>query len=159
MDVILTGSRDSTVLVKNIAEDTVRNIENAIGGGSDDFLVGDESDNILEGGMGEDVLHGAGRADIFAYNAPHDTGIDGIHDLISTEGNKISFNHPLHEQNAEDDYSVKEDQELSFSGATPGSYSVWYEDLDGSSGLVKVDTDGELLQKKSCQLSLSGLPA
>jgi Ca2+-binding RTX toxin-like protein len=62
--VALNGAVAASVTVGGVAEDTVRNIENLIGGSGDDVLTGDSLANRLEGGAGDDVLKGGGDADV-----------------------------------------------------------------------------------------------
>ena len=73
--------------------DTLVSIENLVGGGGADHLVGDDGINVLtggggadtiEGGDGSDVLSGGGGGDIFVFGAAHDTG-DAIIDLDASD--------------------------------------------------------------------------
>ena len=43
--VALNGANDATVSIGGVAEDTLRNIENLIGGSGDDTLTGDAANN------------------------------------------------------------------------------------------------------------------
>ncbi|MBX9847878.1 MAG: hypothetical protein K2X64_01190 [Rhodocyclaceae bacterium] len=47
--------------------DVLTGIENMIGSGFNDTLVGDDSDNVLEGGAGGDTLNGQGGTDTATY--------------------------------------------------------------------------------------------
>lgn len=62
--VILDGSNLVNVSVGGIAEDTLCNIENLIGGTGDDLLTGDGNPNLLVGGAGDDILKGCAGKDI-----------------------------------------------------------------------------------------------
>ena len=57
--------------------DTISNIENIIGSGYNDILVGDDGDNMIEGGDGDDVIEGGLGADML-------DGEDGV-DTVSYE--------------------------------------------------------------------------
>ncbi|CAM8643230.1 Na-Ca exchanger/integrin-beta4 [Oxalobacteraceae bacterium] len=54
----ITVNRDSQVLIGGVAEDSIANIENIIGGSGADHLIGDHRGNTLVGGAGDDVLEG-----------------------------------------------------------------------------------------------------
>ena len=64
INVVLNGASDSTVFLNSVAEDTVRNIENVIGGQLNDNLTGDGQANLFLGLGGDDVLVGLGGADV-----------------------------------------------------------------------------------------------
>jgi len=59
--------------------DTLLNIENVVGSGFNDLLVGDEAANTLDGGAGADTLVGAEGNDVLL-------GGDGADDLIGGDG-------------------------------------------------------------------------
>ncbi len=71
--VTLNGSADSVVTVGGLAEDTLRNIENLVGGSGADTLNGDDRANRLEGGLGDDLLRGGGGNDVLDGGAGNDT--------------------------------------------------------------------------------------
>ncbi len=71
--VTLAGASDATVRVDGNDEDTLRNIENVIGGTGSDVLTGDEFDNALSGGLGNDVLTGGGGKDVLDGGIGTDT--------------------------------------------------------------------------------------
>ncbi|MDX0605063.1 calcium-binding protein [Sinorhizobium medicae] len=73
VEVILFGANDSFVFVGGVAEDTIRNIENAFGGKGNDTLTGDDFANTLNGNDGKDLLTGGGGADILDGGAASDT--------------------------------------------------------------------------------------
>jgi Ca2+-binding RTX toxin-like protein len=66
------------------AGDTYVSIENVIGTGGDDILIGNLADNRLEGGLGQDVLQGGAGADVLRGGLDNDlvrggNGSDTIH--------------------------------------------------------------------------------
>ena len=61
--VTLNGAIAVNVTVGGVVEDSLKNIENLIGGTSVDSLTGDGLANVLKGGAGEDVLNGLGGVD------------------------------------------------------------------------------------------------
>ena len=71
--VTLNGATAASVTIGGVAEDTLRNIENVIGGTGNDSLTGDGLDNILAGGLGNDVLIGLGGKDVMDGGAGSDT--------------------------------------------------------------------------------------
>ena len=80
--VTLNGATAASVTVGGVAEDTVRNIENLIGGSGSDVLTGDSLANRLEGGAGNDLLKGGAGADTFVFNTALPTsGMDTILDF------------------------------------------------------------------------------
>ena len=66
--VTLNGAADATVTVGGIAEDTIRNIENIIGGTANDTLTGDGFANLFRGGLGADTLDGGAGNDTADYS-------------------------------------------------------------------------------------------
>ncbi|HWW25989.1 MAG TPA: hypothetical protein VNZ85_08875 [Caulobacter sp.] len=80
--VILNGATDAAVTVGGVAEDTLRNVENVVGGQAGDILTGDGADNVLDGGAGaaNDVLHGAAGMDTLIGGAGDDL-LDGGADV------------------------------------------------------------------------------
>jgi|GEM_PF-6524554 len=64
---ILNGSTDAIVSVGGVAEDTIRNIENVIGGDGNDSLTGDAADNLFRGGDGKDSIDGGAGSDTADY--------------------------------------------------------------------------------------------
>ena len=57
-------------------------IENAIGGGGDDILIGNDSANILNGGAGADTMNGGAGDDIYF--------VDNVNDDV-VEANEVGF--------------------------------------------------------------------
>lgn len=84
----------------DVGRDVLKSIENAIGGGGNDVLVGSRGANVLDGGLGDDVLSGGlgddvliggvgaddlygGRgADTFVFESFDDLGLDAGRDQI-----------------------------------------------------------------------------
>ncbi len=69
----LNTSTNATVTVDGVAEDTIRNIENVVGGSGNDILIGDSAANTLDGGLGADFLQGAGGNDTINGGTGTDT--------------------------------------------------------------------------------------
>lgn len=63
----LRGSNLGYVFVNNIFNDTIKNVESAIGGKYADSLIGDAAANWLNGGLGLDTLTGGAGADRFVF--------------------------------------------------------------------------------------------
>jgi Ca2+-binding RTX toxin-like protein len=99
LSVILNGN--SAVTVTN--GDTIRSIENFIGGSGNDTITGDNNANQLTGGAGNDVITGGTGADVltggsgtdtFIYTATNQSGIGAaLRDLITdfAAGDKLNF--------------------------------------------------------------------
>ncbi|MCW2274642.1 Ca2+-binding RTX toxin-like protein, partial [Rhodoblastus acidophilus] len=77
----LNGGIYATVTVGGAAEDTIRNIENLVGGSAEDTLTGDALANTLSGGGAADLLRGGGGADTLDGGAAEDT-IRNIENVI-----------------------------------------------------------------------------
>jgi serralysin len=73
VSVTLNGAITATVTVGGIAEDTVKNIENIIGGSNNDTLIGDGLSNRLDGGLGNDTLNGGIGGDTLVGGGGNDT--------------------------------------------------------------------------------------
>ncbi|RVI72515.1 calcium-binding protein, partial [Sinorhizobium meliloti] len=69
----LSGANAATVFVGGVAEDTIRNVENIVGGTADDTLGGDAAANKLSGARGNDWLKGGGGADTLDGGEDSDT--------------------------------------------------------------------------------------
>lgn len=74
--IVLDGTTTVGVTVNGVVEDTVRKIENVIGGSGNDSLEGDGLANVLSGGAGNDVLKGDGGNDVLKGGAGKDS-LDG----------------------------------------------------------------------------------
>ena len=61
--ITLNGSTLVTTTVAGVAEDTLRNVENVLGGTAADRLTGDGLNNLLNGSSGDDTLTGNGGLD------------------------------------------------------------------------------------------------
>ncbi len=66
--ITLAGSVAAGVTVGGIAEDSVRYIENVIGGSGNDTITGDKNANVFRGGAGNDALDGAAGIDTADYS-------------------------------------------------------------------------------------------
>jgi Ca2+-binding RTX toxin-like protein len=73
---VLSGG-STTVFAGANDQDTLWNIEHAIGGSGNDRLVGDGGANTLAGGAGDDVLVGAGGDDMLFGDAGNDRYVFG----------------------------------------------------------------------------------
>ena len=73
MSVALNGANSAQVNVNGVAEDTLRGVENLIGGNNADDFLGDQLSNDLKGGNGNDTLSGGGGADLLQGGAGRDT--------------------------------------------------------------------------------------
>ena len=71
--VTLNGGNDALVTINGVDEDTIRSIENIVGGTTADTLIGDSADNQLEGGAGDDLLQGRVGMDVLDGGAGNDT--------------------------------------------------------------------------------------
>ncbi|MHC2491648.1 Ca2+-binding RTX toxin-like protein [Sinorhizobium meliloti] len=69
----LNGANAATVFVGGVAEDTIRNVENIVGGTADDTLSGDAAANKLSGARGNDWFRGGGGADTLDGGEDSDT--------------------------------------------------------------------------------------
>ena len=74
MVVTLNGSTNATVTVGGLAEDTIKNLENIIGGSAADTLIGDLLANILNGGGGADLMRGMAGNDTYVVDNAGDVG-------------------------------------------------------------------------------------
>jgi VCBS repeat-containing protein len=61
--VTLNGGTSANVTVGGVIEDTIKNIENVIGGSAADWLTGSIDANVLNGGGGADTLNGGAGDD------------------------------------------------------------------------------------------------
>ena len=71
--VALAGAANAVVTVAGVAEDTLRNIENVVGGTGGDMITGDAAANLLSGGSGDDTLAGGGGVDTLDGGTGTDT--------------------------------------------------------------------------------------
>jgi nitrogen regulatory protein PII-like uncharacterized protein len=84
VSVVLNGSTDAIVAVGGVAEDTIRNIENLIGGDGNDFFTGDAADNIFRGGAGADTLDGGAGSDTADYSDKSESVVAALHGASDT---------------------------------------------------------------------------
>jgi len=80
------GTASSTAAndVAAIGTDTLKNIENVVGSGFGDALIGDANANVLYGKLGNDTLTGGAGADVFVFDtATGSTNVDTIKDFTS----------------------------------------------------------------------------
>jgi len=73
IDVELDGSNTVTLSIAGSTNHSLTQVENIIGGGGNDNLVGDGSANTLDGGAGDDTLQGKGGDDDLIGGAGIDT--------------------------------------------------------------------------------------
>jgi Ca2+-binding RTX toxin-like protein len=87
--VTLNGTTNAAVTVGGVAEDTIKNFENVIGGSAGDALTGDSLANVLTGNNGNDTLNGGTNADTMQGGSGDDTYVvDNAADkAIETDGN------------------------------------------------------------------------
>ena len=91
VSVTLSGATLATVTIGGTAEDSVKNIENLIGGSGNDSLTGDGLANVLNGGAGADTLTGGAGKDLFVFSASdYASSVDTITDF-TTKTDKIEF--------------------------------------------------------------------
>lgn len=85
--VTLNSSVVVNVLVGGVVEDTMRNIENVIGGTGNDRLTGDNFANQLTGKAGDDFLDGGAGADILNGGNGNDIYVvDNVGDRVKETG-------------------------------------------------------------------------
>jgi len=73
----------------SLDKDSLSSIENLVGSGYNDKLLGNVASNVLEGGAGSDRLTGGGGADAFVYRRPNE-GADLITDFTTDDSFLIS---------------------------------------------------------------------
>ena len=131
IEVDLNGSRQVKVLIDGEEEDTLRNIENVIGGFFDDVFTGDDKANTFTGGEGYDT---------FIYHNAEETVGDVITDF--TPG--------------EDQIDLSALDPLPFSANGPRANSVWTEQDQNGNLKVLGDTDGNMATHE-IDLTLAGV--
>jgi len=117
-------------------------IENAIGGGGNDLLIGNAAANELTGGAGNDTLTGGSGSDIFVFNSL--TGSDTISDWNTEDTLQFSasvFNAPGVNDIASGS-SINANDLLSGMNVTTTSSSGQTFLVDTDSGLLYYDADG-----------------
>lgn len=140
----LAGSADVTVLVGAREEDTLRGIENVVGGFGDDCLTGDDGANILDGGPGINVLTGGGGADVFVFGFPGTSHV--VTDFDHREGDLLDA-----------DTALPGIQRFGFSDTGAAAHAVWFsfDPRLGGTG-VYADVDGDAGQPE-LSVFLSGV--
>jgi len=73
ISVALNGGAISSVTVSGDGTDTVSEVENVVGSGGDDIIIGDTFANVLEGTEGADTLVGGAGADTLSGGEGSDT--------------------------------------------------------------------------------------
>ena len=68
LSVTLNGATAATVSVGGVAEDTLLNVENVVGGAGRDVLTGDALGNTFQGGLGLDRIDGGAGIDTADYS-------------------------------------------------------------------------------------------
>lgn len=123
---------ESIVFVNGVPEDTLRNIENIIGGSGDDHIVGTGHYNLLFGGPGDDIIEGKGFVDALSGGAGADTYVyrtfqdstprhtDLVADFDRSQGDKFDLS--MMDANI----NKSGQQTLTFSGETAQAHSLWY---------------------------------
>jgi Ca2+-binding RTX toxin-like protein len=86
VSVVLKAAADAKVKVSGIVEDTIRGIENVIGGSKNDLLIGDQLVNRLVGNAGADVLKGGAGNDTIIGGPGNDVLSGGLGRDIMTGG-------------------------------------------------------------------------
>lgn len=88
---VLMGSGVVTSLVNNGVVAVMTGIENVIGTGFADAIIGNDAGNRIEGGDGQDWQVGNGGADTFVFSDALDADADQIRDLRRSEGDRIDL--------------------------------------------------------------------
>ena len=136
----LNGATNATVTVGGVAEDTLRNVENVLGGLGNDRLTGDAAANLLSGGGGNDILDGGSGSDTFQFDFALDpaSNVDTI--LNFSAGDKISLDRFVFDALLPGALSNAEF--FSASGATAAQDSDDRIIYDSDSGALYYDADG-----------------
>jgi Ca2+-binding RTX toxin-like protein len=136
----LNGGTNATAMIGGLAEDTLRNIENALGGTGDDRLTGDAAANLLSGGGGSDILDGGSGSDTFHFDFALDSASNVDTILNFAAGDKISLASSVF--NALLPGTLSNAQFLSASGANAAQDSDDRIIYDPDSGALYYDADG-----------------
>ncbi|MDY0328392.1 MAG: hypothetical protein RBR07_09105, partial [Arcobacteraceae bacterium] len=72
IEVTLNGSSLVTVTIAGLEDDTIKNIENVIGGAGDDTIIGDSNNNTLSGSAGADTIKGVSGSNSLYGGADND---------------------------------------------------------------------------------------
>jgi Ca2+-binding RTX toxin-like protein len=136
----LNGATNATVTIGGVAEDTLRNIENVLGGTGDDRLTGDAAANLLSGGGGNDVLDGGAGSDTFQFDFALDSSSNVDMILNFSTGDKIALASSVF--NALSPGALSNAQFFSGPGANAAQDSDDRIICDSSSGALYYDVDG-----------------
>ncbi|NGO55989.1 calcium-binding protein [Mesorhizobium camelthorni] len=136
----LSGATNATATIGGVAEDTVRNIENVLGGTGDDRLTGDAAANLLSGGGGNDVLDGGAGSDTFQFDFALDSSSNVDTILNFSTGDKIALASSVF--SALSTGALSNAQFFSGSGANAAQDSDDRIIYDSSSGALYYDADG-----------------
>ncbi len=93
VSVALAGSHNARVRIGDVMDDTLKNVENVIGGKRADALSGDSSDNVLMGNRGKDVLAGRLGADTLSGGSGHDQFVFDARLRVSNTDVVTDFRH------------------------------------------------------------------
>jgi Ca2+-binding RTX toxin-like protein len=91
VSITLDANGNAVVKVGGVEEDQLYAIENIIGGGKGDLLVGNAGANFLNGGPGDDILTGGGGADVLEGSG----GIDTATYVEKTEGVAVALSNNI----------------------------------------------------------------
>jgi Ca2+-binding RTX toxin-like protein len=136
----LNGAANATATIGGVAEDTVRNIENVLGGTGDDRLTGDAAANLLSGGGGNDVLDGGAGSDTFQFDFALDSSSNVDTILNFSTGDKIALASSVF--SALSTGALSNAQFFSGAGANAAQDSDDRIIYDSSSGALYYDADG-----------------
>jgi serralysin len=100
VEIALNGATWVTVKISGLTEDSVRNVEQVVGGSGADVLTGDGLANWLAGGSGNDLINGGAGSDTLSGGYGNDTVSGGsgndtvsggsLHDIIAgNSGNDV----------------------------------------------------------------------
>ena len=125
--VTLAGSSAVIVRIAGQAEDTLRNIENTIGGKANDMLTGDALANALSGNGGSDRLNGGASNDVLNGGLGNDVLIGGLGNdffLFNTVPNASSNRDSIADFNVAADTIGLENSIFTALGTTVGTLSA-----------------------------------
>jgi Ca2+-binding RTX toxin-like protein len=95
VEVTLNKSKAATVEVGGKAEDSIKNVENIIGGSKNDTLIGDGASNTFHGGKGKDTLDGKGGKDLFVFDTKLGNKHADIIDGFKAKDDTIVLDHTI----------------------------------------------------------------
>jgi Ca2+-binding RTX toxin-like protein len=136
----LNGAANATATIGGVAEDTLRNIENVLGGTGDDRLTGDAAANLLSGGGGNDILDGGAGSDTFQFDFALDSSSNVDTILNFSTGDKIALASSVF--SALSTGALSNAQFFSGAGANAAQDSDDRIIYDSNSGALYYDADG-----------------